>query len=432
MSATGYATSAPTAVIPTRTRYGVVAFCIALAGVTYLDRNVIAILAPQIQEDLGLSRIQMGWVFAIFALSYAAFEVPSAWWGQKIGTRRVLTRIVAWWSVFTMATGAAFSYPSLLITRFLFGAGEAGAWPNAARTFSLWIPGKERGRVQGVFFAGAFLVGGLTPLLVGVFEPLLGWRGVFVLFGSIGFVWAWAWYRWFRDDPTEHSAVNEAEADLIVSNRVVRDHHADPGALARLARTGSAWALCLAYFSNSYGSYFVMSWLPTYLAEERGFASTELEIFIGLPLMLSAGSALAGGVITDFLSKKLGLQIGRTGVGVVGYAIAGGAMLLAANAQDARSAALLLATAFAASMIPLASHWACAIEIGRENAGVLGATMNTVGQIGSLSSPLIAAYLVDRYSNWALPLYVMAGLYMFSAVCWLVMRLRPAEEGTIA
>jgi ACS family glucarate transporter-like MFS transporter len=425
MSVTGYATPVIVDTGPTRTRYRVVAFCVALAGVTYLDRNCISILAPQIQEDLGLSRIQMGWVFTSFAIAYAAFEIPSAWWGQKIGTRRVLTRIVAWWSIFTMATAAVFNYPSILITRFLFGAGEAGAWPNAARTFSLWIPGRERGRVQGVFFAGAFLVGGLTPLLVWLFEPLLGWRGVFLLFGCVGFVWAAAWYRWFRDDPTQHSGVNEAEVELIVANRVVRDHHPQPGALARLARNGSAWALCLAYFSNSYGSYFVMTWLPSYLVEARGFASTELALFAGLPLVLSAGSALAGGVITDFLSQKFGLQIGRTGVGVVGYAIAGGAMLMAANAQEARSAAVILAVAFAFSMIPLASHWACAIEIGRDNAGVLGGTMNTVGQVGSLTSPLIAAFLVDRFSNWALPLYVMAGLYAFSAICWLVMRLRP-------
>jgi ACS family glucarate transporter-like MFS transporter len=429
MSVTGYATPVIVDTGPTRTRYRVVAFCVALAGVTYLDRNCISILAPQIQEDLGLSRIQMGWVFTSFAIAYAAFEIPSAWWGQKIGTRRVLTRIVAWWSIFTMATAAVFNYPSILITRFLFGAGEAGAWPNAARTFSLWIPGRERGRVQGVFFAGAFLVGGLTPLLVWLFEPLLGWRGVFLLFGCVGFVWAAAWYRWFRDDPTQHSGVNEAEVELIVANRVVRDHHPQPGALARLARNGSAWALpfraSLAYFSNSYGSYFVMTWLPSYLVEARGFASTELALFAGLPLVLSAGSALAGGVITDFLSQKFGLQIGRTGVGVVGYAIAGGAMLMAANAQEARSAAVILAVAFAFSMIPLASHWACAIEIGRDNAGVLGGTMNTVGQVGSLTSPLIAAFLVDRFSNWALPLYVMAGLYAFSAICWLVMRLRP-------
>jgi MFS family permease len=409
----------------------VVAFCVALAGVTYLDRNCISTLTPFIEKDLGLTHSQMAWVFTAFALAYGGFEVPTAWWGQKIGTRRVLTRIVTWWSLFTMATAAVFNYPSMLATRFLFGAGEAGAWPNAARTFSLWIPGNERGRVQGVFFAGAFLIGGLTPILVGQLEPLLGWRGVFLVFGCVGFVWAVAWYKWFRDDPTQHPSVNKAEAAFILANRVVKDDHGGgSGAFAKLAKNGSAWALCAAYFSNSYGSYFVMTWLPTYLAEQRGFAKTELAVFSGLPLLLSVVSALSGGVITDFLSKKFGLQIGRTGIGVIGYLIAGSAMLMAANEQNGRSAAIILAAAFAASMIPLASHWACAIEIGKENAGVLSATMNTVGQVGSLTSPLVAAYLVDHYSNWALPLYVMAGLYTFSAFCWLLVRLKPAETAS--
>lgn len=429
MPATSSPPAVPDDVTATRTRYKVVAFCVALAGVTYLDRNAISILAPHIQEDLGLSRIQMGWVFTAFALSYMAFEIPTGWWGQKIGTRRVLTRIVTWWSVFTMATAGVFNYPSMLATRFLFGMGEAGAWPNAARTFSLWIPGKERGRVQGVFFAGAFLIGGLTPIVVGFLEPFVGWRGVFLILGPIGFIWAAAWYRWYRDDPTEHPGVNEAEASFILANRVVKDSGHHPDALAKLAKNASAWALCLGYFSNSYGSYFVMTWLPTYLTEQRGFERTELTIFAGLPLILSAGAALAGGVITDSLTRRFGVQIGRTAIGVVGYTVAAGAMVFAANEQDARTAALILALAFAASMIPIASHWACVIEIGKENAGVLGGTMNTVGQVGSLTSPLIAAYLVDHYSNWALPLYVMAGLYLFTALCWLAMRLKPEAGG---
>jgi len=420
-----------TGTTPTRTRFKVVAFGVALAAVTYLDRNCISTLTPKIKEDLGLSTIQMGWVFTIFALSYGAFEIPSAYWGQKVGTRRVLARIVSWWSVFTIATAGVFNYPTMLVTRFLFGVGEAGAWPNAARTFSRWIPAKERGRVQGVFFAGAFMMGGLTPLIVNQLEPLVGWRGVFVVFGLIGFVWAFTWYRWFRDEPTQHSGVNKAEADYIVQGRNLgADHHGGWDAVGQLAKNRNAWTLCLAYFSNSYGSYFVMTWLATYLTERRHFEKNELAAFAGLPLLLAVVSSLSGGVITDYLTKKFGAQIGRTGIGVVGYLIAGSAMLLAANEPDNRTAATLFALAFAASMIPIASHWACAIEVGRENAGVLSAIMNTFGQVGSLTSPLVAAYLVDKFKNWDLPLYVLAALYTFSSVCWLFVRLKPTPQDT--
>ena len=158
---------------PTRVRYQVVALAVALAMVTYLDRVCISKLAPDIMRDLGLSKIQMGYVFSSFTLAYAFFEIPTAWWADREGTRRVLTRIVIWWSSFTIATAAAFNYATLLAVRFLFGAGEAGAWPCVARTFSRWIPASERGTIQGIFFAGAHLAGGLTPLVVVALQPYL-------------------------------------------------------------------------------------------------------------------------------------------------------------------------------------------------------------------------------------------------------------------
>jgi MFS family permease len=410
-----------------RVRYRVVAFTVALAGVTYLDRICISTLAPSISRDLGLSKIDMSWVFSAFAFAYARFEVPSAWWGERIGTRRVLTRIVAWWSAFTIATASAWSYTSMLAVRFLFGAGEAGAWPNAARTFSRWIPTEERGRVQGVFFAGAFLAGGLTPALVAALEPRVGWRGVFACFGVVGFVWAAAWYRWFRDEPSEHPAVSPDELALITAGRGDGASHAvDRHSLGALARSPSAWALCLGYFSNSYGSYFVMTWLPTYLAERRGFSAGSLALFAGLPLLLSVGSGILGGIATDLLARRYGVRFGRVSVGVASYVVAATMMVLSVGAESPRTAATLLAIATAASMFSLGAHWAAAIDIGGHHAGVLSACMNTTGQIGSISSPLVAARLVQHYASWAIPLYVMAALYAFSALTWLFVR--PGRE----
>ena len=156
----------------TRVRFLVVGMGVLMAMVTYLDRACISVLAPDIIRELSLTKVQMGFVFSAFALAYAIFEIPTAWWADRLGTRKVLTRIVAWWSTFTVATAAAPNYVLLLATRFLFGVGEAGAWPSAARTFSRWIPCRERGTVQGVFFSGAYLAGGLTPLVGHPFEAM--------------------------------------------------------------------------------------------------------------------------------------------------------------------------------------------------------------------------------------------------------------------
>src|SRR5262249_14379255 len=166
----------------TRVRYQVLAFTVALAGVTYLDRVCIATAKGQIQDDLELSNVQMGFVFSAFTLAYAVFEIPTGAWGDRIGPRRVLTRIVAWWSSFTIVTAAAFNYASLLAIRFLFGMGEAGAFPNASKVISRWFPAAERGTAQGIFFAGAHLGGGLTPMIVGHLLDVMDWRQVFVLF----------------------------------------------------------------------------------------------------------------------------------------------------------------------------------------------------------------------------------------------------------
>jgi MFS transporter, ACS family, glucarate transporter len=404
---------------PTRTRYRAAGFLLALAAVTYLDRICISVLAPEIARDLRLTRIQMSFVFSAFAVAYAAFEIVTAWWGERIGPRRVLTRVVAWWSCFTIATSFAWSYSSLLVIRFLFGAGEAGAWPNAALAFSRWTPVSERGRAQGFFFAAAHLSGGLTPLVVAALLPHMSWRLIFAACGTVGFVWAATWFRWFRDEPRSHQDVNAAEAELIETGRV-STQHAPGNAWRSLAASPRVWFLCLAYFSNSYGSYFVMTWLPTYLAERRGFEKESLSFFSGLPLLLSVLGDLTGGAVTDFMTRRFGLRIGRAGVAVAGYAVAGAAMFGSVVSTTPVMAACLIAVAVAASMFTLSASWAACIDIGGQHTAVLSAAMNTTGQIGSILSPVVAGWVVTHSSNWQTPLLIMGTLYMLSAVLWML------------
>jgi ACS family glucarate transporter-like MFS transporter len=414
---------------PTRTRYRVGGFLFLLAAVTYLDRICISTLAPQISRELHLTKVQMSFVFSAFAIAYAGFEIVTAWWAERLGARRVLTRIVIWWSAFTIATAAAWSYASLLVIRFLFGAGEAGAWPCSAMAFSRWTPLRERGRMQGFFFAAAHLSGGLTPLIVGALLAVMPWRGVFMVCGAVGFVWAFTWFRWFRDEPRDHPSANAAEVEMIESERRLTAHgHSGRAVWRALLASRNVQFLCLAYFSNSYGSYFVMTWLPTYLAERQGFSNQWLSVFAGLPLLLSVFGDILGGALTDLLTRRFGLRVGRCSIASTGYALAAAAMFASVFARTPAVAATLIAVAVAASMFTLSASWASCMDIGGAHTAVLSAAMNTTGQVGSILSPIVAGWIVQRFANWQMPLLIMGGLYLLSAFLWILIDPRQALQ----
>ena len=405
----------------THVRYRVVALVTGLGMITYLDRACIATLAPGIIRDLGLSTIQMGYVFSAFQLAYGLFEIPTGRWADGKGTRSVLSRIVLWWSAFTAGTAAALNYQMLLATRFLFGMGEAGAWPCVARTFARWIPVRERGRVQGVFFAGAHLVGGLTPALVLWLLTFMSWRGIFVAFGTVGLVWVAIWHTWFRNDPSEHASVSEAELQTIVAQRPPDSGHSTGWEYwRRLIRNRNMLAMCIMYVPNCMIFYFCITWLPGYLKQRHGFDAAALGIFSGLPLIVSMPGDLLGGIVTDRLVSRYGLRIGRCGLGAAAYIGAGVALLAAAASSTPILAATLIAVATGLTMFTLGAAWGTVMDVGRNHVGVVGATMNSVGNLAAMLNPLIVAYSVQWFNNWNLPLYLMGSLFLVGALCWLL------------
>jgi MFS family permease len=317
-----------------------------------------------------------------------------------------------------MATAAAWNFVSLLVIRFLFGVGEAGAWPSVARVYSRWIPLAERGRIQGIFFAGAHLSGGLTPLAVAAIAGWLEWRAIFVFFGLIGVLWTIGWYAWFRDEPREHKSVTAEERDFIEATRGV-PATTDKGNWTLVFKTPTVAPLCVQAFANSYGFYFFITWLPTYLAQAHGMKGAEWAIFSGLPLMLSFVADLTGGEGSDRLARRIGLRAARRAFGVGGYVLAAIAIFLATQLSSGFAAGLFIAIGGACSMLTLAPAWASAVDVGGRHAGVTAGTMNTVGQVGGILSPIVLAYLVDATNNWNLPLLVLAAIYAVAGVAWL-------------
>jgi ACS family glucarate transporter-like MFS transporter len=398
-------------------RSRVLAMTVVLAFLTYMDRVCISVTAPAILRDLRLSNIQMGFVFSAFTAAYALFEIPTGWWADRIGSRRVLTRIVTWWSVFTGLTSVAWNFPSLLALRALFGAGEAGAWPTVARALSRWFPEQERGTAQGIFFMGAHLGGGLTPILVAAIAARIGWRGTFPLLSVFGFIWATYWFRWYRDEPRDHASITAEELAWIEGGRRLTPETSRENIFRAALKTPGIWFLCLMYFTQTYGFNLYVTWMPTYLQHEKHLHGTALAVLAGLPLLLSVPADLFGGILTDRLSQKFGLRLGRCLVGFGSLAAAGLFLFAGALSRGAISA-VLIALAAASSNFLLGASWGTCADIAGNHAATVSAAMNTSGQVGGVLSPIAFAFLTRTSASWAAPLYVTAALYLGGAVCW--------------
>lgn len=240
---------------PLKIRHKVLTLLFFLSVIVYLDRVCISVTGKRIKADLGLNNEQFGWVLGAFALSYALFEIPTGIMGDKIGPRKVLTRVVLWWSFFTALTGAANGLISLLIIRFLFGAGEAGAYPNSSIVVSKWFPKYETGKAQAFIWAGGRIGGALAPLIVVPVAIAFGWRAPFYLMGCVGVLWAVIWFSWFRDTPSQVSSVQPKELREIEINRQPRSagHHIP---WKSFFKNRNVLSLMMMFHFFMYGSYF--------------------------------------------------------------------------------------------------------------------------------------------------------------------------------
>ncbi len=424
----------------TRARYGVLAFACALSMITYLDRACLATSAKAFVEDLGLDGIgDLNWVFAAFTLAYAFFEIPSGWLGDVFGPRKVLIRIVLWWSAFTALTGAigmwttsgrigAFQVGCLTITplaalivvRFLFGAGEAGAYPNITRALHNWFPDRQRGVAQGAVWMCGRLMGGLTPLVwmllvegigrpfAGQIEetaaaplvpPLLHWRATFWLFGMIGVIWCVLFALWFRDRPEEHCKVNLAELDLIRAGRAPSASGHPRVPWSRLLSSGNLWILCLMYACQSYGWAFYMTYLPSFLENQYDVKATSTlgAIYKGGPLWMGALGCLVGGLGTDWFVRRTGnRRLGRRLFGVLGHALTVVCFLLCPHMPTALTFFLAVSLSGFFTDLTMGPAWAVCQDIGRRYAAIVAGAMNMIGALGGALANWATGFIIQR------------------------------------
>jgi sugar phosphate permease len=409
------AAAAPVRTRPTRARHVVLWLTVLAYLITYMDRVVIATAAPSIQSEFGFSDQTLGWIFASFSIAYALFQIPGGWLGDRFGPRRALTGVVVWWSAFTAITATTWSAGSMMVTRFLFGMGEAGAFPIATRSLSRWMLPAERGWAQGVTHAGARLGGAVTPALVAALILAFGWRMPFFLFALIGLGWAALWFWYYRDTPREHRSVNPAELAMI-EGALGRGKARVSVPWKKLLARPELWTLSAMYFCYAYSINIFLTWFPKYLADARGFDIVAMGIFASAPLAAGVVGDMAGGWFSDLMVKRgAGLKMGRRVVAIAGFAIAATMIPLAAASEGHVASILFFCVALFGLELTVGVSWAVTLDIGGEYAGSVSAVMNTLGNIGAAIAAAVTGYIVAA-SGWFSAFAVLSVLCVIAAL----------------
>lgn len=398
----------------TSARYRVTAFAITLAALAYMQRVAISQAAGSIQADLHLGKAELGLVFGAFGLAYALFEVPNGLLGDRFGVRSTLTRIVIAWSAFTALTGAAWNFTSIWIARFLFGAGEAGCFPNLTRMLSTWLPFQSRLRAQALMWACTRWAGAATPLMVLALVRWQGWRWAFVVLAGLGIVWAVAFHAWFRDDPARHPAVNAEELALLEDARAMTTQ----GGEQPWYRSLLAWPvlfLVLQYFCFSFVWYFYVTWLPLYLREARHVGEVEAAELAMLPLLFGGFGSLVAGYAASRLSGR--------NIAIGGFLCSGLLLFAVTQIGSTRLAMVVMGLASFCSDLTMPISWNACVEIGRRYTATVSGAMNMLGNLAGFVAPVGGGLILSRAAgDWNVLIYLMVGASLVAAVCWMILR----------
>lgn len=408
--------------IPCRYRFVLAAFLLSV--LLYVDRVCISSAKEPITRDLQLSETQFGWVLSAFALGYALLQTPTGWLADRYGPRRLLAAVVTFWSVFTGLTGASFGFAALLVVRFLFGAGEAGAYPGMARATFSWIPMSERGVVQGISFSGARLGAAFALPGVAWLVETLGWRETFLLLMAIGFVWAVAWFLWFRDQPENHPGVSRAELEWILSRRQQTEAAVGgtPLKVGLLLRSANLWLAMTQYFCSNFTNFFCLTWLFPHVKAQYQLNAVQAGLYASLPLVCGAAGNLFSGSVIDRIYRSGRWALSRRLPAVLGFTFAVTGLVGSVQAESVGSTIGWLCLAVFGVDMTISPSWSLCIDIGREHAGTVSGTMNMAGNLGSFVTSLAFPYLQVWTGDPKWFFLVGAGLNLLAIGAWFLVR----------
>jgi ACS family glucarate transporter-like MFS transporter len=392
-----------------------------LAFLLYVDRVCISTAKAPMAAELGLTDGQFGWVLSAFAFGYALLQTPAGIAADRLGARRVLAAIVTLWSAFTGLTALAWNFASLVVIRFAFGAGEAGAFPGMARAVFSWIPLRERGLVKGINFSASRLGAALTMPLLPLLIEALGWKLAFAVLMLIGFGWAAAWWTWFRDDPAAHPAISRDELATIAAGRPPTSAGADPAELpvGRMLRSSALWLMMGQYFASNFTFFFCLSWLFPYVQRTYGLTFTQAGVYAMVPLLAGAAGNILAGWLVDALFRANRPGLSRRLPAVLGFGLAALGLVMGVGQTEVVAAVCWLSLAIFGADMTLSPSWSYCIDLGGPHAGQVSGTMNMAGNLGSALVALAFPYL-RQWTGADTPFfYTAAALNGLAILLWL-------------
>lgn len=403
-------------------RYVLVLGTFLLSVLLYIDRVCISAAKEPIAGDLNLSDKQMGWILSAFALGYALLQTPSGMLADKLGPRKVLTGVVAFWSIFTGLTGSAFNFISMLLFRFFFGMGEAGAFPGIARATFSWIPMKERGLVTGINFSGSRLGAAFALPLVAWMVTSLGWRFSFLLLAAIGFCWALFWYTWFRDDPTAKKNIPIEEKNYILSSRQQSSGEKSKLSASILFGSKNMWLAMAQYFCSNFTFFFTLTWLFPHIKETYHLTAVDAGLYAAAPLIAGALGNWFSGWLVDRIYKSGHWTASRRVPALLGFVLAALGLAGSIYMQDVGPAVLFLSIAIFGADMTLSPSWSFCVDIGKKNSGAVSGTMNMAGNIGSFVTALAFPYLHAWTGSVTPFFFIGAVLNVVAIIIWMLMK----------
>jgi len=387
----------------------------------YVDRICISVAKDPIAKSLDLSKEQMGWVLSAFALGYALFQTPGGMLADKLGARKVLTVIVIVWSLFTGFTAKAWNYVSMLLIRFLFGAGEAGAFPAINRAVVSWIPLKERGIVTGINFSGSRLGAAFALPVLSVLITNWGWQNTFYLLGAIGVGFAFIWYWLFKDKPEEHRLLSVNEKEFIVANRQSITSVAAKLPFKNIVVQRNMWLAMLQYFCSNFTFFFALTWLYPHIKEKFHLEAVAAGWYASMPLIAGAAGNWFSGWWMDKIYTKGNYRKSRWLPAAAGFALSAVGLIISSFMTDVNAAVLFLSLAIFGADMTLPPSWAFCADIGKQQAGAVSGNMNMAGNLGAFITSLAFPYLLSWVGSPSVFFYLAAGLNFAAIFTWLKM-----------